>query len=162
MVLHFYLTRWILLLLGLRTIQTWRSRVVIGVRQEHNNDTQAVFFLMAGSATFLAQMIVLVIMVGSLFPLHHQLVEATTYTIGDPEYLRIFTKQYHQVWTEILSQGGYLVRSCQRISQQFSVPCHNRCFLASSGQLKWIARRNPTRTCWQTTLGRMTEQSQSS
>ena len=49
-------------------------------------------------------------MVGSLFPLH-QLVEATTYTIGDPEYLRIFTKTYHQVWTEILSQGGYLVRT---------------------------------------------------
>ena len=23
------------------------------------------------------------------------------------EYLRIFTKAYHQVWTEILSQGGF-------------------------------------------------------
>ena len=48
----------------------------------------------------------------------------TGYTIGDPgattayakplivpggvtEYLRIFTKKYHQVWTQILSQGGY-------------------------------------------------------
>ena len=50
------------------------------------------------------------VLVGSLFPLH-QLVEATTYTIGDPEYLRIFTKTYRQVWTEILSQGGYLVRT---------------------------------------------------
>ena len=49
------------------------------------------------------------LVVGSLLPL--QLVEAKTYTIGDPEYLRIFTKTYHQVWTEILSQGGYLVRA---------------------------------------------------
>jgi len=32
----------------------------------------------------------------------------STYTIGDPEYLRIFTKAKHQVWTEILSQGGYM------------------------------------------------------
>ena len=26
---------------------------------------------------------------------------------GVTEYLRIFTKKYHQVWTQILSQGGY-------------------------------------------------------
>ena len=55
------------------------------------------------------QFLALMIVVGSLLPLHLQLVEGKTYTIGDPEYLRIFTKTYHQVWTEILSQGGYLV-----------------------------------------------------
>ena len=33
----------------------------------------------------------------------------TTYTIGDPEYLKIFTQRYHMVWTQILSQGGYMV-----------------------------------------------------
>jgi len=29
------------------------------------------------------------------------------YTIGDPIYLYVFTKQAHQVWTRILSEGGY-------------------------------------------------------
>jgi len=31
------------------------------------------------------------------------------YTIGDPLYLYVFTKKAHQVWTEIISQGGYPV-----------------------------------------------------
>lgn len=29
------------------------------------------------------------------------------YTIGDPVYLYVFTKTAHQVWTQILSEGGY-------------------------------------------------------
>lgn len=29
------------------------------------------------------------------------------YTIGDPLYLYVFTKKAHQVWTQLLSQGGY-------------------------------------------------------